>query len=61
MRNAWAMTRTCADLDFFFATKRPERFHVNLPEDWQDGYSNVHICYTCENQYIADKRLPTFL
>ena len=55
------MTRTCADLDFFFATKRPERFHVNLPEDWQDGYSNVHICYTCENQYIADKRLPTFL
>ena len=52
---------TRADLDFFFVTKRPERFHVNLPEDWGKGYPNVHICCTCENQYMADKRLPIFL
>lgn len=34
---------------------------MNLPEDWGEGYKNVHICCTCENQYMADKRLPIFL
>ena len=60
-KEAWSMMHTRADLDFFFITKRPERFHVNLPENWGDGYPNVHICCTCENQYMADKRLPIFL
>ena len=49
------------DLNFFFVTKRPERFSVSLPDDWGDGYENVHICCTCENQRMTDKRLPLFL
>ena len=53
-KEAWSMMRTRADFDFFFVTKRPERFHVNLPDNWGDGYPNVHICCTCENQYMAD-------
>lgn len=32
-----------------------------LPEDWNDGYENVAIMCTCENQYQADHRLPVFL
>ncbi len=58
---AWAMIRQRSDLQFYFVTKRPERFSVELPEDWGDGYDNVHIVCTCENQYETDKRLPIFL
>ncbi len=57
----WAMIKERPDLQFYFVTKRPERFHAELPDDWGDGYPNVHICCTCENQYEADKRLPIFL
>lgn len=55
------MMRERRDLKFFFVTKRPERFYVRLPEDWGDGYENVHICCTCENQKMTDERLPVFL
>ncbi len=58
---AWSFMRMRPDLKFFFVTKRPERFSVALPEDWGDGYDNVYICCTCENQEMADKRLPLFL
>ncbi|MBR5311638.1 MAG: DUF5131 family protein [Clostridia bacterium] len=58
---AWHMMRERSDLQFFFVTKRPDRFYVGLPEDWGNGYGNVHICCTCENQQMADERLPVFL
>lgn len=32
-----------------------------MPNDWNDGYSNVTICSTCENQETADERLPILL
>lgn len=59
--DAWRFIKERSDLYFFFITKRPERFWVSLPSDWGDGYGNVHICCTCENQKMADKRLPVFL
>ena len=59
--DAWAMMRERPDLEFYFITKRPERFHVSLPDDWGDGYENVHICCTCENQQMTNRRLPIFL
>ena len=57
---------TCFTSDFFHPDADEWRkdawaIHVNLPEDWGEGYKNVHICCTCENQYMADKRLPIFL
>ncbi len=58
---AWAMMKERSDLDFYFITKRPERFFEGLPSDWGDGYENVGIGCTCENQAMADKRLPVFL
>lgn len=60
-KEAWEMIKERADLDFFIVTKRPERFYVGLPTDFTQGYDNVHICCTCENQEMADKRLPVFL
>lgn len=58
---AWNFMKERQDLRFLFITKRPERFYVSLPFDWGDGYDNVHICCTCENQEMTDKRLPIFL
>lgn len=60
-KDAWAMIRERSDLDFLIVTKRIERFTVSLPEDWNDGYENVTICVTAENQLRCDQRLPFFL
>lgn len=57
----WEMIRIRSDLHFFIVTKRIHRFHVGLPEDWGNGYENVTICCTVENQDRADFRLPLFL
>lgn len=58
---AWRMIRERSDLRFAIITKRIERFLVSLPDDWGDGYENVTICSTCENQAMADKRLPILI
>ncbi len=58
---AWRMMKIRADLRFFFITKRILRFQEQLPEDWGEGYPNVSIGVTCENQAAADERLPYFL
>lgn len=55
---AWDMIRQRQDLDFFIITKRIDRFRAELPGDWGDGYPNVMICSTCENQDRANFRLP---
>ena len=58
---AWQMIRLRTDLHFYIITKRIDRFMVNLPDDWGDGYNHVTICSTCENQDRADYRLPILL
>ena len=57
---AWRMMRERSDLEFLFITKRIDRFDACIPEDWGDGYENVHICCTVENQDRADYRLPFY-
>lgn len=60
-KDAWAMIRERADLNFVIITKRIHRFRVSLPEDWGEGYENVTICCTAENQSRADDRIPVLL
>lgn len=60
-KEAWAMIRERADIDFLILTKRIERFSVSLPADWGNGYDNVNIGCTVENQSLADGRLPLFV
>mgnify|MGYP000936435171 CR=1 FL=1 len=55
------MIKSRADLDFLILTKRIDRFNISLPEDWGDGYNNVNIGCSVENQQSADYRLPLFL
>lgn len=57
---AWQMMRERQDLSFFFITKRILRFYERLPDDWGDGYPNVAVGVTCENQEKTDERLPFF-
>ncbi len=55
---AWEMMAQRPDLRFLFVTKRIERLAQVLPPDWREGYPNVAIFATCENQDRADYRLP---
>ncbi len=58
---AWRMMRTRNDCRFLFITKRIDRFGMCIPEDWGDGYPNVSVVCTVENQQMADYRLPIYL
>ena len=58
---AWQMIRQRSEVSFFIITKRIHRFEACLPSDWGQGYPNVTIGCTCENQDRADYRLPIFL
>lgn len=57
---AWAMMRERSDLQFMFITKRILRAERCLPPDWGDGYPNVAMGCTVENQRRTDERLPVF-
>lgn len=56
----WDIIRERSDCTFLFLTKRIERFEACIPPDWGDGYENVVVCCTVENQETADRRLPVF-
>jgi protein gp37 len=60
-KDAWAMIKQRQDLEFLILTKRIDRFEMSLPDDWGEGYDNVNIGCTIENQETADYRLPLFL
>lgn len=57
----WDMIRQRHDCHFVIATKRIARMKDCLPSDWGDGWDNVTIAVSCENQSMADERLPHFL
>ena len=56
----WQMIRERSDLHFLFLTKRIERFMDCIPKDWNDGYDNVTVGCTVENQDRVDYRLSIF-
>ncbi len=57
----WKMMKMRSDCWFYFFTKRIDRLAQCLPDDWGNGYENVLIGCTVENQDRADYRLPVFL
>lgn len=59
--DAWRMMRQRSDLSFLFITKRIVRLGQCLPPDWGQGYPNVHIGCTVENEEEARRRLPAFV
>lgn len=60
-KEAWEMIKIRSDVHFLIPTKRIERFSKCIPEDWEEGYSNVTIALTCETEEKVKERLPLFL
>lgn len=56
----WKMIRERPDCTFLFLTKRIDRFMDCIPDDWNDGYENVVVGCTVENQKNADYKLEIF-
>lgn len=56
----WKMIKERSDLTFLFLTKRIDRFSKCIPADWNEGYDNVVVCCTIENQKNADYKLSIF-
>ena len=54
------MMRERSDCTFFMITKRTERIADHLPPDW-DSWNHVTIAVTCENQEMANMRIPVYL
>lgn len=59
-KECWSMIKTRQDCTFLFLTKRIERFMHCIPNDWGNGYDNVVVCCTIEDQKNADKKLSVF-
>ncbi|MDR0590565.1 MAG: phage Gp37/Gp68 family protein, partial [Puniceicoccales bacterium] len=50
---AWTIMKERCDCSFFIITKRVLRIPSTLPKDWGNGYPNVEIDVTTENQKVA--------
>lgn len=57
----WALIRATPHLDWLLLTKRPQNIIKMLPPDWGDGYLNVWLGTTAENQAEAERRIPHLL
>ena len=57
----WQLIRETPELDWLILTKRPENFADMLPDDWGDGYPNVWLGVTAEDQERADHRIPILI
>ena len=57
----WQLIRETPNLTWQLLTKRVERLEPCLPPDWDDGYPNVWLGASVENQLMADRRLPVLL
>jgi protein gp37 len=52
----FALIRECYELDWLVLTKRPQNILKMLPSDWSNGYRNVWLGVTAENQMFFDQR-----
>ncbi len=52
----FALIRECRRLDWLLLTKRPQNIQKMLPLDWSEGYRNVWLGVTAENQEWFDRR-----
>jgi protein gp37 len=52
---AWGVIRACPRLQFQILTKRHERIADHLPADWGEGYPNVWLGTSVENDRFAHR------
>ena len=56
----WKMIKERQDCTFLFLTKRIDRFMECIPTDWNDGYENVIVGASIENQKNVIYKLSVF-
>src|SRR6185312_11550581 len=57
----FALIKATTQLDWQLLTKRPHNIAKMLPADWGDGWPNVWLGTTVEDQKAADLRVPVLL
>ena len=57
----WALIRETLFLDWQLLTKRPGNIWSMLPSDWGNGYANVWLGTSAEDQGRWDERVPLLL
>lgn len=57
----WELIRATPWLDWQILTKRIERVENRLPRDWGEGWPNVWLGTSVENQEYAELRIPILL
>lgn len=55
---AWDIIKRTPHLTYQILTKRPERIAEHLPADWGEGYPNVWLGISAEDQATLDQRMP---
>lgn len=61
LEEAWEIMHRRPDVKFFLLTKRPQRVEACLPKGWGNGWENIILNVTCENQWRAEERIPILL
>lgn len=59
-KDMWSVIRRRPDLVFLLLTKRVHRIGACLPAGWGEGWENVDLGMTCENQRAFEERWPLF-
>ncbi|MFV1626816.1 phage Gp37/Gp68 family protein [Phaeobacter sp. JH20_02] len=57
----WELIRITPNIDWLLLTKRPQNIKKMLPAGWGDGWPNVWLGTTVENQVEAERRIPALL
>ena len=57
----WRLISETPNLDWMLLTKRPQNIRKMLPVDWRQGFPNVWLGTTTENQHYYDQRFPHLL
>lgn len=61
-KELFELIKKTPNLDWLLLTKRPKNINKFLPEDWsEDGYENIWLGTTVENQQSANERIPFLL
>lgn len=57
----WELIKQTPALDWLILSKRPHNFARLLPSDWGNGYPNVWLGVSAEDQAAADRRVPLLI
>ncbi len=57
----WGLIHRTPRLIWLLLTKRPQNIRKMLPPEWGEGWPNVWLGTTVENQAVADRNIPVLL